>query len=129
MTTTNTDSIIERLGGCGRFQKVLGVLSHVVKVPHAFAMYVTYVSIAVPKWHCADDDFSDVTRDNFLGNASYVTFGYNVTTTNLQESNSTVFDARKSCTNKYGSLCQRIVFDENLSSIVSEVSDQYKYIC
>jgi len=121
MTATNTESIIARLGGCGRFQKVLCVLSHVNKIPHAFTMYVTYVSIVVPEWRCADDDFSDVIKDSYLGNSSSVTFGPGESPATLQDANRTLYDAHKSCTNRNGSSCQRIVFDDNLHTIVSDV--------
>ncbi|WAR00506.1 OCTL-like protein [Mya arenaria] len=125
----DVDSIIEGLGGCGRFQKAVGLASHAIKVPIVFTMYMTFFSVAVPTWHCADNDGGYVgVNANGVSKDVDVTvisnwnssLDYPKTFVNSSWNDSSSYNPFKSCTNHLNQQCSEFVFDDNFQTIVSE---------
>ena len=120
------EEIIERIGGCGRFQVFLSVMCHLMKLPTVLTMYLMMISIATPSWRCMDDELAPVFNTSLLyGNSTYG----NLSVMMYSESNvSKSYSNFKNCRNRNGTKCVNIVYDDEIKSIVSEVNILLKYI-
>lgn len=52
---THPDKIIEEMGGCGRFQIMINVLSHAMKIVTCFSVTSMIIISATPSWWCNDE--------------------------------------------------------------------------
>ena len=52
-TTIRPERILEKLGGCGRYQILLAGTLHSMKLTVAWSMYNMVFAAAVPHWSCA----------------------------------------------------------------------------
>ena len=90
------DDVIQKLGGCGRFQIRMVLLVHLMKTIACWSSTVLVFSAAIPQWRCIDDS-----EDNSL--------------------NDTNITMEKSCKTLNGTLCTKFEFSPDMRTIVSEV--------
>ena len=113
MASKGADEIIKEIGGCGRFQIVLGIVMHTIKLSTVWSMFTMVFAAATPKWWCYDDVYGDVML------ALNTTDGYlNVSNTNYSANVEPLY---KSCTNRNGGACKNIVYDYSMRTIFNEV--------
>ncbi|XP_060606511.1 solute carrier family 22 member 4-like [Ruditapes philippinarum] len=119
------EEILERIGGCGRFQVFLSVMSHLMKLPTVLTMYLMVISIATPEWRCMDDN-----------GPSHVTAAFNTTFLHVNSTyanssdidyfgtanHSKPYNNIKACENRNGTRCNNIVYSDEMKTIVSEWS-------
>ena len=99
----NPDDIINELGGCGNFQIRMAIIVHVIKTIVNWATISMVFLTAVPEWRCRDD-------------------GYFNTSTNENSTRSNNISLEKSCVNLKGEKCLSFEFNEDMHTVVSEVS-------
>lgn len=122
-TQHHPEEILERMGGCGKYQCLLSVMSHSLKLPTVLTMFLMVFSIATPKWWCADTINGNLTTENVSAVYTGVskmrsTFdGKNSSGNNTSSS----YDNFRSCKNRNGTPCANILYDESMKTIVSEV--------
>ncbi|KAL4228894.1 hypothetical protein ACF0H5_011934 [Mactra antiquata] len=133
MDKYHPEAILEKIGGCGRFQIHLSILSHFMKLPTVFTILLMVFSIATPKWECADDKYI-MLGDRTLQiterlNSYYSTYNdsVNVTVEELfQRYNISIelgnYDNHKNCENRNGTRCSTIEYSTEMNTIVSEWS-------
>lgn len=119
----HTEEIIEKIGGCGKYQYFLSVMIHLMKLPTVFTMYLMLFSIATPKWWCGETDYESLVFYNLRFNASDGT----INTTSKESlhhvafNTSNSYDNSKNCKNRNGTECKSIIFSGDMNTIVSEV--------
>lgn len=92
------EDLIEKTGGCGKYQILLCIIVHSMKTVVCFSMLFMVFGAAKPDWWCTDD-FNDLN----------VTF-----TTNMTQ--------YKSCTAKNGTTpCKNFFFEESMKTTVTQV--------
>lgn len=103
------EDLIDSLGSFGHWQRVIFVLISLADIYGAFAMMLPVFSGATPKWRC--NTFLD--DDGNLRNASDL-------------SNDTAFQCSLNL-NNFNYTCASFSFDDEFTSIVSQVSVQRSY--
>ncbi|XP_053408167.1 solute carrier family 22 member 4-like isoform X2 [Mercenaria mercenaria] len=124
-TLHHPEEIIERIGGCGRFQVFLSVMSHLLKLPTVLSIYLMVFSIATPNWRCADaeDESSSMSIFNTVSYYSNFTIGNLTDEVSLDSDNGTKsYNNFKNCKNRNGTQCKNVVYDGDMKTIVSEWS-------
>jgi hypothetical protein len=96
------DTVIEQLGGCGKYQMRMTVIVHLMKTVICFSATNLLISTKTPTWWCKDD--------LNLNNVSYNT---NITNPD--------YDNKMSCKTRNGTKCTTILYDESITTLVSEV--------
>ena len=96
------ETVLEQLGGCGRYQILLATTLHTMKLICAWSMYTMVLAAAVPEWKC----INGTTSENFDDNNSWTAIS-NVSLV-------------KTC-DVGGNPCKRFEFGENINTMVSEV--------
>lgn len=120
-TQHHPEEILERMGGCGKYQCFLSIMSHSLKLPTVLTMFLMVFSIATPKWWCVD------TINGSLTSASPIYAGVTKMPLDFGGNNSSVnntsssYNNFKSCRNRNGTPCANILYDESMKTIVSEV--------
>jgi len=102
------ENLLGETGGCGRYQKLLTSMVHLVKTAPTFTQLFMVYGAAVPKWWCADGQSGNWTtsssNESSLRQCDYVENGL----------------TRK---------CSTFMFDDSMSTVVSEVwHDIYYFI-
>jgi len=102
------DKVIEDLGGCGRYQMRMCIISHIMKTLICWSLSSIVITTQTPDFWCDD----------------------NVTSVNMTSENgangTTQYNAHKSCVNANGSSCNRFRFDSSVvRTVVSEVKSCY----
>ena len=115
------EEIIKELGGCGRYQIILGFVMHAMKTSVVWSMYTMIFAAATPKWWCSDDATSDVT--------SGLNFSYSVQNTSNATHELHSFSLYKSCVNRNGDACRNIVYDYSIRTIYNEVCTFLPNLC
>lgn len=95
------DTVIEQLGGCGKYQMRMTVIVHLMKTVICFSATNLLISTKTPTWWCKDD--------LNLNNVSYNT---NITNPD--------YDNKMSCKTRNGTKCTTILYDESITTLVSE---------
>lgn len=107
------DDILQRLGGCGRFQFLLAFMVQAMKIVVAWSMSGNAFFAYVPKWRCSDAVVSNITT-NITGYDHVL---------NLTEPTTKPADRwRQRCELPSGDKCTNFEFDDNIHTLVDEVN-------
>lgn len=132
-TIRRPEEILEKIGGCGRFQITLSIITHCVKTPAVMTILLMVFSVATPEWWCADKsdilDSLNATSVNIYSSTSNESLNsaqsfQDETPNPLFNSNSSLaemYNAFKSCKNYNGTTCSSLQYSEQMKTIVSEV--------
>ena len=72
-TTIKPERVLEKLGGCGRYQILLAGTLHTMKLTVAWSMYNMVLAAAVPQWSCAlNSTNTDRSSNGTVVNVSFV---------------------------------------------------------
>lgn len=102
--TTNPEEILEDIGGCGRYQVRMTAIVHLIKTVFCFSTSNLLISTVTPTWWCAADK-------------SQTNVSTHIKTNNLSTDTSTLM----SCITKNETKCALILYDDSISTLVSEV--------
>lgn len=102
--TANPEEILDDIGGCGRYQVRMTVIVHLIKTVFCFSTSNLLISTVTPTWWCA----TDKSQNNV---------STHIKTNNLSTDTTTSM----SCITKNETKCSLILYDDSISTLVSEV--------
>lgn len=105
------DEIIRDLGGCGWYQVRMTLIVHLMKTVFCFSISNLLISTVTPTWWCVVEE----SRNNFLP--------YMVDNVSVVDSVPSYRRNEMSCTPLNVTTCSQVLYDENLSTLVSEVNN------
>ena len=116
------DQIIKDLGGCGNYQMLISVITHVMKLLVCWAIMSMVILSYTPPWRCMSDSNHTIvdTSRLQLHEDGYIPWSNNSSLKRLTLNESHGDVDGKTCLTQTGKTCSNFMYDG--SSIVSEVN-------